>query len=314
MTRRRPPLGAFTEVGGVELFMDRRGGGTPTIVFLPGAGLAALDYLPLHQEASESWTSLLYDRAGTGYSERIPLPRTAAAVTDELLQVLQDVRAGNVVLVGHSLGGLYARHFATRFPDNTAGLVLLDPAHEDYDAYMPAELVQARAGNRTFAVLNRAVDLAMATPPTRALLGALPPVRHYQRLYARLFEQELAHWPPDIRSALIASHCSLDWLAVGLREARGLDRLYAEVRSAGPMPDVPLIILSSTANDAFRDAVSSGESQAMIEAELSGKARLYAELARSVSRGEVRPVDTGHITMAFRCTRAVLDAVRDVSR
>jgi pimeloyl-ACP methyl ester carboxylesterase len=314
VTQGRPPLGAFRRVGGVELFMDQRGGGRPTIVFLSGAGLAALDYLPLHQNASTSWASLLYDRAGTGYSERFPLPRTAEAVTDELHQLLQDVRAGDVVLVGHSLGGLYARHYATRFPDCTVGLVLLDPAHEDYDAYMPAELIQARAGNRTFALLNRAVDLAMATPPTRALLGALPPVRHYQRLYARLFEQELADWPSDIRSALIASHCSLDWLAVGLRETRGLDRLYAEVRSAGPMPDVPLIILSSTANDAFRDAVSSGESQALMAAELSGKARLYAELAQSVGRGEMRPVDTGHVTMAFRCIQAVLDAVRDVSR
>lgn len=307
-------MGASREVGGVELFMDQRGGGRPTIVFLPGAGLAALDYLRLHQKASEHWTSLLYDRAGTGYSERIPLPRTAEAVTDELFQLLQNVGADGVVLVGHSLGGLYARHYATRFPASMVGLVLLDPAHEDYDAYMPAELIQARAGNRTFALLNRAVDLAMRTPPTKALLGVLPPVRHYQRLYTRLFEQELAHLAPDVRSALIASHCSLDWLAVGLRETRGLDHLYTEVRSAGPMPDTPLIILSSTANDAFRDAVSSGESQAMIEAELSGKARLYAELAQSVSRGEVRPVDTGHVTMAFRCTQAVLDAVRDVSQ
>ena len=39
------------------------------------------------------------------------------------------------LLVGHSLGGLYARHYATRFPGEVAALLVLDPAHEDYDSY-----------------------------------------------------------------------------------------------------------------------------------------------------------------------------------
>jgi pimeloyl-ACP methyl ester carboxylesterase len=48
------------------------------------------------------------------------------------------------VLVGHSLGGLYARHFAQFFPKEIAGLALLDPAHEDYDAFMPKKLNELR--------------------------------------------------------------------------------------------------------------------------------------------------------------------------
>ena len=46
------------------------------------------------------------------------------------------------LLVGHSLSGFYARHYEHRFPGEVAGLVLLDPAHEDYDAYMPRQLVE----------------------------------------------------------------------------------------------------------------------------------------------------------------------------
>jgi pimeloyl-ACP methyl ester carboxylesterase len=307
-----PPLGSFTQVGGHRLFMDRRGEATPTVVFLPGAGLAALDYLAMHQPASERWTSLLYDRAGTGYSQRIPLPRTAEAVTDELDELLEACGAEPVLLLGHSLGGLYARHYANRFPDQTLGLVLLDPAHEDYDAYMPAQLVQARSANLSIEVLNRIVDLAMSTPPTKALLGALPPVRRYQRTYRKLFEAEMANWPANIREGLVASHTSLDWLAVGLREARALDDLYAEVRRCGPMPPVPTVILSSITNDGFRQAVSPDEPEDLLEEESKAKARLYADIIQGVPRGEVRPVDTGHVTMAFRGIDAVLDAISSI--
>ena len=68
-------------------------------------------------------------------------------MTDELRELL---RAAGVpapyVLAGHSLGGLYARHYAQRFPDEVAALLLLDPAHEDYNAYMPRELNELREG------------------------------------------------------------------------------------------------------------------------------------------------------------------------
>ena len=294
------------------MFIDRRGQATPTVVFLPGAGLAALDYLAIHQRASERWASLLYDWGGTGYSQRIPLSRPAQAVTDELDQVLAACGGEEVLLVGHSLGGIYARHYANRFPARTLGLVLLDPAHEDYDAYMPAQLVQARSADRSLDALNRVVDLAMSTPPTKAVLGPLPPVRRYQRLYRKLFEEEMANWPANIREGLVASHTSLDWLAMGLREARALDDLYAEVRQCRPMPAVPTVILSSTGQDAFRQAVSPDEPQGLLEEESKAKARLYADILQEVPRGEVRPVDTGHVTMAFRCTDAVLDAIGSV--
>ena len=61
----------------------------------------------------------------------------------------------------------------------------------------------------------------------------------------------------------------------------------------GPVPDIPLIILSSTTTDAFRDAVSVGESPDLMQAEFAGKARLYEQFSQGVSSGEVRPVDSG---------------------
>lgn len=306
-----PPLGRFLEVGGHRLFLDERGTGSPAVVFLPGAGLTGLDYLPIHEKIAEATGSIVYDRGGTGWSDQVTLPRTARAVTDELLGLLKSVGSDRVLLVGHSLGGLYARHYATRFPDTVAGLVLLDPAHEDYDAYMPPELTAERASSRYFDVLNAVVDAALTTAPTRGLLRLVPAIRNYRRIYRELFTQEMADWPAEIREVLVERHTSLEWLACGLRESRQVDRLYDEVRAAGPMPDVPLVILASVGIDGFQQAVASGESEEVMQGEIQGRLRLYADLAATVSRGEVRQVDSGHVTLPFHHPEAVVAAIQD---
>ena len=307
-----PPVGQHRDISGIRLFVDTRGTGSPTVVTLPGAGLTGLDYLPIHEAAGDSWSSMVYDRAGTGWSDHVKLPRTAAAVTDELHELISSTVTGPVVLVGHSLGGLYARHYARRFPDAVQGLVLLDPAHEDYDASMPAELTAVRSNNRLIAMLNTLAGIALTTPATKSLVGLLPPVRHYQQLYRQLFSAEMADWDPPIRDALVQQHASLDWLAVGLLESRNVDDLYREVRESGPIPDVPLVILSSTGTDGFRDAVSGGESPDLLRAEADAKLQLYGDIAASVSRGRVVAVDSGHLTIPFRHADLVIDAIREL--
>src|SRR5262245_6462444 len=170
-----PPLGRFYEVGGRRLLLHRSGSGAPAVVFLPGGGAVGLDYLNVQQAAGELTTSLLYDRAGTGWSDRVELPRSSAQVTDELRALLAAAGIGApYVLVGHSLGGLYGRHFAQRFPDEVAGLVLLDPAHEDYNAHMPEELVERWK----------------AWDPHQALPDELP--GEVIRMYRALFAREMA--------------------------------------------------------------------------------------------------------------------------
>jgi pimeloyl-ACP methyl ester carboxylesterase len=198
------------------------------------------------------------------------------------------------LLVGHSLGGLYARHYAARFPDDVTGLVLLDPAHEDYDAYMPEELTQMR----------KAFD------PEQFFPDELPD--ELVQFYRGLFAQEMADWPEQVRTPLVERHVSIEWVRVGLGEARNVDQLYEEVRGAGPLPDVPLIVLCSMGTDAFKQAVSMGESESLLSEELEGKRRLYTDMASSVPRGEVRLVDAGHVTMHFRRPDAVLQAIQDL--
>jgi pimeloyl-ACP methyl ester carboxylesterase len=290
-----PPLGRYYEVAGRRLLLYRSGGGGPAVVFLPGGGAVGLDYLNVQERAAALATSVVYDRAGTGWSDRADLPRTSAEVTGELRELL--LAAGvpaPYLLVGHSLGGLYARHYAQRFPGEVAALLLLDPAHEDYNAYMPQELA----------------DMWKAFDPGQALPDELP--AELIALYRGLFEQEMAGWPAEIRERLIERHLSPDWLLTGFREGSDVDQLYDEVRHAGPMPDVPLIVLCSMGIDGFKRAVSVGESDSLLREEIEGKRRLYTALAGSVPRGEIRLVDAGHVTMHLRDPGAVLQAIEDL--
>ncbi|WP_248958623.1 hypothetical protein [Sphaerisporangium perillae] len=78
------------------------------------------------------------------------------------------------------------------------------------------------------------------------------------------------------------------------------------------MPDVPLLILSSTKVDPFKAVVSQGIPEALLQEEIEAKFRLYTDFANSVPRGEVRPVEAGHVTIHLRGEQAVRDAIADL--
>jgi pimeloyl-ACP methyl ester carboxylesterase len=189
---------------------------------------------------------------------------------------------------------MYARHYAQRYPGEVFGLVLLDPAHEDYNAYMPKELT----------------DQWAAWDPDEAFPDELP--AELIQFYRGLFAQEMADWPEEIREVLIERHVSPDWLRAGLQEAKNVDQLYEEVRDAGQMPDLPLIILTSMGIDPFKAAVSQGTPESLLREEIEGKRRLYTTWAHSL-HGENRLIeDAGHVTLHFRRPDAVLQAIQDL--
>src|ERR1700683_907581 len=162
-----PPIGQLYDVDGRRLWLHRSGAGGPAVVFLAGASAVGLDYLNIHDRISGFTTSVLYDRGGTGWSDPMPLPRTAAEVATELRDLLRVAGVpGPYLLVAHSLGGAYARRvaqlfrdqvagrrvaaaapgrFAQLFPDQVAGLLLLESFDEDWDSYLPERLQLARS-------------------------------------------------------------------------------------------------------------------------------------------------------------------------
>jgi pimeloyl-ACP methyl ester carboxylesterase len=247
-----------------------------------------LDYLNIHDQISQFTTSVLYDRAGTGWSDQVELPRKATEVVDEMRSLLHAARMpAPYLLVGHSLGGIYTRRYAQRFPDEVAGLLFLEPAHEDFPTIMPKQTLFGKL-RQGFALVN-------------VLL-------HLKRFYRGLFERMFAEWPDSIRERLIECHLRL-W-RVGLREVKNQNELYDEVRRGGDMPDVPLLVLTAMGIDQFQSAFMT---ESYLREMNDGKLVLYRALAESVPRGEHRVLENaGHVTIHTDRPDAVVQAIRDL--
>lgn len=176
-----PPLGRFVEVDGRRLWVDSREGPGPCVVFLPGSGDVGLDLWRAYDRIARSRAGVIYDRGGTGWSSSVALPRTAAAVAEELEGLLRVLRVeGSVVLVGHSLGGAYAQRFAQSYPGRVAGMVLLDPVHGAWNEAMPDQLRIEVNASSTVVVTDE--HRAAARRWRDAVTADLPPeIRHHVR-------------------------------------------------------------------------------------------------------------------------------------
>lgn len=292
MTTTAPPRGRIHDVDGRKLLLDRAGTGGPPVVLLPGAGLVGLDYLNVHTAAAEFTTSVLYDRAGTGWSDPVALPRTAAEVATELRDLLRAAGVeGPYVLAAHSLGAAYARRFTQLFPADVAGLLLLDPGHEDLFAHLPAEAAE----------LNERMKQAAAELPDLTE----DQLRTARAQYAELF----AKWPSDVREPLVEHHLTT-WRTV-LGETENEDDVHAELRAGGGLPDVPLIVLTAMGRNPYWSQFGSEE---LITAAQRGIRDLHASIAAAVPRGEHRVLDdAAHQFLHIQREDAVVRAIRDLS-
>jgi pimeloyl-ACP methyl ester carboxylesterase len=180
--------GCLVDAGGFRLHLNCSGHGTPAVVLDAALGGSSISWTLVQPELAKLTRVCSYDRAGFGWSDAGPMPRTAGRIAGEL-RVLLD-RGGvppPFLLVGHSYGGLVMRIFARRYLPEVAGLVLVDPAHpEDWVRPAPKEQMKIDRGVRLCRHGATAARLGLARMVAALVAaGALAPARGLARLVSR---------------------------------------------------------------------------------------------------------------------------------
>ena len=226
-----PPPGRLVDIGGHRLHIwctDSVEPNAPTIVFDSGLGGGAFSWAHITPEVSKFTQVCTYDRAGMGYSDPGPTPRTSGQIANELAALIENSAiASPVILVGLSFGGYNTRIVASERPDLVAGLVLVSASHEDQgERYAAAGLSSGKPP-----------DVILKLAPIAASLGIL-------RLAGVTFASPPERAHPDVRRfvrATIYRTSRYHAMADELFHTRESGR---EVAAARRQLSIPLVVLS----------------------------------------------------------------------
>jgi pimeloyl-ACP methyl ester carboxylesterase len=178
--RAYPLPGQLIDVGGHSLHLNCTGSGSPTVVLEPGGGEMSSNLGWIAPAVARDTRVCVYDRAGRGWSEPADTPQDGTQIATDLHTLLQ---RGNVpgpyVLAGHSFGGLYVLTFAARYPDEVAGMVLVDstapkPA-ANTGAASPGDAGSYDVMGRISALVSTSARLGLGRGPGTRHAPAAPP-------------------------------------------------------------------------------------------------------------------------------------------
>lgn len=296
--------------GGRHLNMVCAGTGSPTIVFMQGLGGNFADWRKVRGPAAALTRTCLYDRAGFGYSDPSEKPSNAANVADDLHALLRAAGIRDrVVLVGASLGGLFATYYADKFGADVAGLVLVDPSFSGQFNYA------VNAGDaKILDDASKSFAAAMQSCGKLAAEGKLSKTGHHDCFfppqgdltpdYADYVLQHVTR--PPYYASLASEFENLDTRKKDDEYVDGVDG-DQERRIAREFGDLPLVVL--TGGRMSREMTISEAGKAAAQ---EVWARGHDRLAQRSTRGEsVRLSDTGHRIDLEKPDR-IVEAIRKV--
>jgi pimeloyl-ACP methyl ester carboxylesterase len=224
--------------GGRRLNLFCLGSGSPTVILEGGLGDDITTWRNVHARLARTTRVCAYDRAGYGFSDPGPSPRTAEALSEDLERLLRNARLRPpFVVVGASIAGLHVRLFVDRHLDEVAGVVLVDPSFEHqvaiYEKVTPASRASAEQQIATFRSCIR--SLAAGVPATGT-----------QTWKDCIGDSVPADLPAAVTKALAARVTSDQYRMVLSEllafEGPSSDQIDASRRSWG---DLPLIVLTA---------------------------------------------------------------------
>jgi len=230
--RTYPPPGEMVDVGSHSLHINCVGQGSPTVILESGLATMSADWANVQPQVANTTRVCSYDRAGTGWSEPGPEPRDPKQIARELHALLANAGIdGPYILVGQSFGGLYVRMYASQYPKEVEGMVLVDASHPDMWTRMPPEVAATlkrpawQVGAMTFLTQ---LGVTRLTSGDMAECG----------LPVRQCKEEQAYFA--------TTRHSVTWGQEMLAPDRD-----AQVRATGDLGDKPLVVVS--AGDHSRD-------------------------------------------------------------
>ncbi len=174
-----PMPGQLFDVGGHRLHLECTGSGSPTVVLQPGMGEMSSNHAWIARALAEDTRVCAYDRAGRGWSDPVDSPQDANEIATDLHALLEAADVpGPYVMAGHSFGGLYTLTYAARYPDEVAGMVLIDttaPASATGETTVRADGGSYDALGRVSALLSITARLGLGRLYARTEFGTLPP-------------------------------------------------------------------------------------------------------------------------------------------
>lgn len=270
-----PPVGQLVDVGGYRMHIACSGAGGPTVLLEAGAGGFGLHWALVQPAVAEQTRVCVYDRAGLGWSDPSPRPRTPAVMAEELHTLLHRAGVdGPFVLVGHSLGGPIVRQFALAHPQEVAGMVLVDSASEQQIARFPEAI---RAAGEGQLLPLRLMNLA-ASSGLLALNPALLPAP----------AQLPAETATSIQALMASSGKVISTLRAEVTAAK--EDLTAPLSTLG---DIPLVVLRHGRSELRAEGAITPELVQQYEAIW---AQMQGELGALSTRGRVVVAeDSGHM-------------------
>jgi pimeloyl-ACP methyl ester carboxylesterase len=264
-----PAPGEMVSVGSHKLHINCMGQGSPPVILESGTPGTSVEWSAWVQpEIAKATRVCAYDRAGLGWSEAGPGPRDAEQITSEMHTLLENAGIeGPYVLVGHSVGGHHVRVYADRYPDEVAGMVLVDATHPEQFERIP----EMESGRRMLGVMSRVGPVLAATGVIR-LSGMFPP-------------------PPDLPPLQRKQGENLTYqtshLITAFKEYRALPEAMEQARSTHGLGDKPLAVVSASDHGGGMMAGS------RVEAEHSEQAAqaLQSELANLSSNSTHRVIE-----------------------
>ena len=273
--------GGIVDVGGYWMYIYCVGQGTPAVILDSGLGDSHISWRKVQPQIGQFTQVCSYDRAGLGYSDSSPRPRTSKVIAEELHTFLHNAGISPpYILVGHSMGGFDVRMFASLYRSEVAGMVLVDSSHPEQRKRLPPALNDMDA---TWVREQEFLEFTMPFGLPR-LLG-------------------LCGDDAEVRAA----ECNFHSVHEGVAEMKAIATSAAQTASAGSLGEMPLAVLSRDPDKPQRDLPEDLDKPAS-----EAWSEMQKELVQLSTRGtQVIAKNSGHYIQLDR-PDAVVEGIRKV--